>query len=124
ARPARTRVKRRASCHHRSRAPVAANVRRPKEHMRTALFLLAGFLLLAAFLVLARLFSSSYAAATGIATAAFVALWLILTGFNMWVGGASNFPAALRCSCRRCSGSKVEGHLKADHSLPLGGPRP
>jgi hypothetical protein len=54
--------------------------------MRTGLFLFAGFLLLAAFLVLARLFSSNYASATGVATAAFVVLWLALTGFNMWVG--------------------------------------
>ena len=54
--------------------------------MRTGLFLLAGFLLLASFLVLARLFSSNYASATSVATAAFVVLWLALTGFNMWVG--------------------------------------
>ena len=56
--------------------------------MRTALFLLAGFLLLAAFLVLARLFSPNYAAANGVATVAFVLLWFALTGFNMWVGVA------------------------------------
>jgi len=54
--------------------------------MRTGLFLLAGFLLLAASLVLAKLFSESYSSATTIATAVFVALWLALTGFNMWVG--------------------------------------
>lgn len=54
--------------------------------MRTGLFLLAGFLLLAAFFVLARLFSSTYASATAVATAAFVVLWLALTSFNMWIG--------------------------------------
>lgn len=56
--------------------------------MRTGLFLLAGFLLLAASLVLARLFSANYPSAAAVATAAFVALWLGLTGFNMWVGVA------------------------------------
>ena len=56
--------------------------------MRTGLFLLAGFLLLAASLVLGRLFSANYPGATTIATAAFVVLWLGLTGFNMWVGVA------------------------------------
>jgi hypothetical protein len=54
--------------------------------MRTGLFLLAAFLMLAAFLVLAKLFSSNYASASSVATAAFVVLWLGLTGFNMWVG--------------------------------------
>lgn len=54
--------------------------------MRTALFLLAGFLLLAAFLVLAKLFSANYPAATTWATAAFVVLWLVLAAPNMWVG--------------------------------------
>jgi hypothetical protein len=54
--------------------------------MRTALFLLAGLLLLAAFGVLARLFSANYPAAPLWATAAFVAVWLAITGFNMWVG--------------------------------------
>ena len=70
--------------------------------MRTALFLLAGFLLLAAFLVLARLFSSNYPSATGVATTAFVVLWLALTWFNMWVGvtkagysAAEEFPVLL-----------------------------
>jgi len=54
--------------------------------MRTALFLLAGFLLLAAFLIVAKLFSANYPAATGWATAAFLALWLVVTAVNMWVG--------------------------------------
>lgn len=56
--------------------------------MRTVLFLLAGFLLLGACVVLARLFSTNYPAAAGIATAVFVVLWLLIAGFNMWVGVA------------------------------------
>jgi len=54
--------------------------------MRTALFLLAGFLLLAAFVVLARLFSGHYPSATTWATYGFVAIWLLVTAANMWVG--------------------------------------
>lgn len=54
--------------------------------MRTALFLLAGFLLLGASTVLARLFAPSYPSAPTIATAVFLAAWLALTGFNLWVG--------------------------------------
>ena len=56
--------------------------------MRTALFLLAGFLLLGACVVLARLFSTHYPGAAGIATGAFVVLWLAIAAFNMWVGVA------------------------------------
>ncbi|HTT11279.1 MAG TPA: hypothetical protein VMG60_10355 [Burkholderiaceae bacterium] len=54
--------------------------------MRTALFLLAGFLLLAAFLVLARLFAQHYPSATTWATIAFVLAWFLVTAANMWVG--------------------------------------
>ena len=56
--------------------------------MRTALFLLAGFLLLASFLVLARLFAAHYPGATGWATGSFLVLWLIIAAVNMWVGVA------------------------------------
>jgi len=56
--------------------------------MRTALFLLAGFLLLGACIVLARLFSTNYPAAAGVATAIYLVLWLVVAGFNMWVGVA------------------------------------
>ena len=56
--------------------------------MRTALFLVAGFLLLAAAMLLARLFSTNYPGATFVATVAYVALWLIIAGANMWVGVA------------------------------------
>ena len=56
--------------------------------MRTTHFLVAGFLLLAASVILGRLFSANYPAATTTATAAFVLLWLALTGFNLWTGVA------------------------------------
>jgi hypothetical protein len=54
--------------------------------MRTALFLLAGFLLLAGALVLARLFAQVYPSANAVATGTFLLLWLALVSFNMWVG--------------------------------------
>lgn len=54
--------------------------------MRTVLFLVAGLLLLAGALVLGRLFSSNYPAASFAATLAFIGGWLIVAGFNMWVG--------------------------------------
>jgi hypothetical protein len=56
--------------------------------MRTPLFLLAGFLLLAAFMLLGKLFSSNYSGATCAATLIFVALWLGISGANLWVGVA------------------------------------
>jgi hypothetical protein len=54
--------------------------------MRTTLFLAAGLLLLAAFFILARLFSENYPSAATWATIAFLVLWLVVTGANMWVG--------------------------------------
>ena len=54
--------------------------------MRTALFLLAGFLLLGASVIVARLFATSYPSAPTVATVAFLVLWLALTSFNLWVG--------------------------------------
>lgn len=62
--------------------------------MRTALFLLTGFLLLAAFLILGKLFSSNYPAAMTTVTVMFVALWLALAAFNMWTGVAKAGYAA------------------------------
>ena len=56
--------------------------------MRTALFLVAGTLLLAAAMILGRLFSSNYPSATITATVAFIAIWLVIVGANMWVGVA------------------------------------
>ena len=56
--------------------------------MRTALFLVAGLSLLGAALLLGKLFSTHYPSATFVATVAYVALWLVITGVNMWVGVA------------------------------------
>jgi hypothetical protein len=56
--------------------------------MRTPLFLLVGFLLLASATLLGKLFSSNYPGATYAATWAFVVLWLVISGANLWVGVA------------------------------------
>jgi hypothetical protein len=56
--------------------------------MRTGLFLLAGILLLAASLLLGKLFSSNYSNAMVVATVAYIALWFVIAGANMWVGVA------------------------------------
>jgi hypothetical protein len=56
--------------------------------MRTFLFLLVGFLLLTASMMLGKLFSSNFAGATLAATVIFVALWLGISGVNLWVGVA------------------------------------
>jgi hypothetical protein len=56
--------------------------------MRTPLFLLVGFLLLAASMLLGKLFSSNYPGATYAATVIFIALWLVISAANMWVGVA------------------------------------
>jgi hypothetical protein len=56
--------------------------------VRTVLFLVAGLLLLAAVLLLAKLFSSHYPDATRLATIAYVALWFVIAGANMWIGVA------------------------------------
>jgi hypothetical protein len=56
--------------------------------MRTLLFLVAGLLPLAGFLLLAKLFSPNYPDAARLATIAYVALWFIAAGVNMWVGVA------------------------------------
>jgi hypothetical protein len=54
--------------------------------MRTGLFLAAGFLLLAGALLLGKLFSANYPGATIVATVAYVALWFVIAGANMWIG--------------------------------------
>ena len=54
--------------------------------MRTLLFLVAGLLLLAAFLLLAKLFATQFPDAPRVATLSFLVLWLIVAGFNMWLG--------------------------------------
>ncbi|HJQ88054.1 MAG TPA: hypothetical protein VJ820_11425 [Propionibacteriaceae bacterium] len=53
--------------------------------MRTSMFLLAGILLLSAAMILGRLFANNFPAATAVATAAFVVVWLAIAGANMWV---------------------------------------
>ena len=52
------------------------------------MFLLAGALLLIAAVILGRLFASNFPAATAVATAAFIVVWLAIAGANMWVGVA------------------------------------
>jgi hypothetical protein len=54
--------------------------------MRTPLFLLVGFLLLTASMLLGKLFSSNYPGAAFVATLIFIALWLGISGANLWVG--------------------------------------
>ena len=54
--------------------------------MRTLMFLTSGLLLLTATFILAKLFSDNYPSSSRIATVGFVAVWLLATGFNMWVG--------------------------------------
>ena len=54
--------------------------------MRTGLFLAAGFLFLAASLLLGKLFSPNYPGATVVATVAYVILWFVIAGGNMWIG--------------------------------------
>jgi len=56
--------------------------------MRTALFLVAGLLLLGAAVLLGKLFSTHYPGSAFVATVAYVALWFIVAGANMWVGVA------------------------------------
>jgi hypothetical protein len=56
--------------------------------MRTGSFLLAGFLLLATCVILARMFAANYPGASTTAIVIFVALWLVVAAFNMWVGVA------------------------------------
>jgi len=56
--------------------------------MRTTLFLVAGLLLLAASALLGRLFSANFPGATLAATVAYVALWFVIAGANLWIGVA------------------------------------
>lgn len=56
--------------------------------MRTGYFLLAGLLLMAASLILGRLFTPEFPNARQWAVGIAIGAWLVLTGFNMWVGVA------------------------------------
>ena len=54
--------------------------------MRTTLFLFSGFLLGAGLLILSKPFSALYPRAPGAATLLFLAGWLAVAAFNMWLG--------------------------------------
>ena len=54
--------------------------------MRTATILAVGMLLLAASVLFGRLFVQYYPGATTWAVGTFLTLWLLATGFNLWVG--------------------------------------
>ena len=54
--------------------------------MRTVMFLAAGLLLMGGFLVLGKLFAAAYPEATRIAASAFVLVWVVIAGFNLWAG--------------------------------------
>ena len=54
--------------------------------MRTALFLISGFLLLSAFAILARLYAQHFPSAAAWAVGMFLGVWLLVTASNMWVG--------------------------------------
>lgn len=56
--------------------------------MRTLLFLVAGLLLLAGFLLLGKLFSANFPESLRLASIAFVAIWLVVAGANLWIGVA------------------------------------
>jgi len=56
--------------------------------MRTALFLLAGLLLLGGFVLLGRLFAAQFPDALRVAVVAYVVVWLVIAGANMWLGVA------------------------------------
>jgi len=56
--------------------------------MRTALFLVAGLLLLGGFVLLGRLFAAQFPDALRVAVVAYVVVWLVIAGANMWLGVA------------------------------------
>jgi hypothetical protein len=65
------------------------------DPMRTALLLIAGFLLLGAALLLGKLFSGNYPHATAAATVVYLALWFIIATANLWTGVTkAGYPVA------------------------------
>jgi hypothetical protein len=54
--------------------------------MRTALFLVSGFLLMGGFLLLGKLFTGQYPEASRVATLTFVVVWFAVAAVNMWLG--------------------------------------
>lgn len=63
--------------------------------MRSLLFLVAGLLLMGGSLLLGKLFAGQQPEATRIATWAFIAVWLVIAGANMWAGIAkAGYPVS------------------------------
>lgn len=58
------------------------------DNMRTVIIIFGGFVVWAACLGIANLFANSSAASINIATAVFVAVWLLVAAVNMWIGVA------------------------------------
>jgi hypothetical protein len=56
--------------------------------MRTAIIIVAGFVLWGICIGIAKLAANLNASSTTIATAAFVVLWFIAAAVNMWIGVA------------------------------------
>jgi len=56
--------------------------------MRTALFLVAGFMFMGVCLILGKLFAPQYPDAPRLAAIAYVAAWLVVAAANMWMGVA------------------------------------
>jgi len=56
--------------------------------MRTLLFLLAGLLLMGGFLLLGKLFAGQYPESARVAMLAFIVVWFVIAGANMWLGVA------------------------------------
>jgi hypothetical protein len=54
--------------------------------MRTTTILAVGLLLLTATFLFGKLFTQYYPSAMSWALGGFLALWLLATGFNLWVG--------------------------------------
>jgi len=54
--------------------------------MRTVLFLASGVMLMASVLIPAKLFAEHFPSAPNWALALALGAWLVITGFNMWIG--------------------------------------
>ena len=54
--------------------------------MRTIIILIAGLVLLLAFVGITKLISKNNTGTVGKAALAFLPVWLVATGYNMWIG--------------------------------------
>ena len=54
--------------------------------MRTIMILTSGLLIFAGLFIYSRLFTQHYPGAVAWTSYAFVAIWLVATAFNLWVG--------------------------------------